>query len=123
MACKIYRDPRAPAHDKGVALSAKFGVVYQVKKLRIQTASEADRVYTELKSNFDQQRLPNGDVIWVIADIAQDVRRYLINMKVQSLTKQDVLRLAAGFDELEDRQKVLRIVYEEFRREYSSAIA
>ena len=43
-------------------------------------------------------------------------------MKVQSISKSEVLKLAAGFDEPEDRQKVLRIVYEEFRREYSSNI-
>jgi hypothetical protein len=30
--------------------------------------------------------------------------------------------MALNFDEPEDRQKILRIVYEEFRREYSSAI-
>lgn len=122
-ACKIYRDTRTAAHDKGVDLSTNFGVVYQVKKLQIHTASEADRVYAELKSNFDRERLQDGNVILVIDDIAQDVRRYLINMKVQSITTEDVLKLAASFDELEDRQKVLRIVYEEFRREYSSAIA
>jgi len=32
------------------------------------------------------------------------------------------VKLAANFDEPEDRQKILRIVYEEFRREYSSRI-
>ncbi len=32
------------------------------------------------------------------------------------------MSLTSGFDDPEDRQKVLRIVYEEFRREYSSAI-
>jgi len=30
--------------------------------------------------------------------------------------------MAANFDEPEDREKVLRIIYEEFRREYSSRI-
>jgi hypothetical protein len=43
-------------------------------------------------------------------------------MKVQSISKEELIRLAANFDEPEDRQKVLRIVYEEFRREYSSSI-
>jgi len=43
-------------------------------------------------------------------------------MKVQSISKDDLLKMAANFDESEDRQKVLRIVYEEFRREYSSSI-
>jgi len=42
--------------------------------------------------------------------------------RVRSISKDDVLKVAANFDESEDRQKVLRIVYEEFRREYSSSI-
>lgn len=121
-ACKIYRDTRTAAHDKGVDLSTNFGVVYQIKKLRIQTESDADRLYAELKLNFDQERLQDGNVILVIDDISKAVKQYLIDMKVQSISKDELLKLAANFDEPEDRQKVLRIVYEEFRREYSSSI-
>lgn len=121
-ACKIYRDTRTTAHDRGVDLSTNFGVVYQVKKLRIQTESDADRVYAELKLNFDNDRLQDGNVILVIDDIAKDVKKYLIDMKVQSISTSDLLQMAASFEEPEDRQKVLRIVYEEFRREYSSRI-
>jgi hypothetical protein len=62
------------------------------------------------------------NVILVIDDISKEIKQYLIDMKVQSISKQEVLKLAANFDESEDRQKVLRIVYEEFRREYSSRI-
>jgi hypothetical protein len=121
-ACKIYRDTRTAAHDKGVDLSTNFGVVYQVKKLRIQTESQADRVYAELKVNFDSERLQDGNVILVIDDISKNVKKYLIDMKVQSISKTDLLKMASNFDEPEDRQKVLRTVYEEFRREYSSVI-
>jgi len=121
-ACKIYRDTRTAAHDKGVDLATNFGVVYQVKKLQIQTESEADKVYAELKLNFDRERLQDGNVILVIDDISKDVKKYLIDMKVQSISKYDLLKMAASFEEPEDRQKVLRIVSEEFRREYSSDI-
>lgn len=121
-ACKIYRDTRTSAHDKGVDLSTNFGVVYQVKKLRIRTTSEAERLYAELKVNFDKERLQDGNVILVIDDISNQVKQYLIDMKVQSISKEDVLKMAANFDEPEDRQKVLRIIYEEFRREYSSRV-
>jgi Na+/phosphate symporter len=94
-----------------------------VKKLRIHTESEANRLYAELKLNFDKERLQDGNVILVIDDISKEIKQYLIDMKVQSISKGEVLKMAAGFDEAEDRQKVLRIVYEEFRREYSSRIA
>lgn len=121
-ACKIYRDTRTAAHDKGVDLSTNFGVVYQIKRLRIYTESEAARVYAELKLNFDSERLQDGNVILVIDDISKEVKKYLIDMKVQSISKDDILKMAGNFDEPEDRQRVLRIVYEEFRREYSSSI-
>jgi len=120
-ACKIYRDTRTSAHDKGVDLSTNFGVVYQVKKLRIQTESEADRLYAELKGNFDRERLQDGNVILVIDDISKDLKKYLVDMKVQSISKADLMKMAACFEEPEDRQKVLRIVYEEFHREYSGS--
>jgi len=121
-ACKIYRDTRTSAHDYGVDLSTNFGVVYQIKKLRIHTESEANRIYAELKLNFDKERLQDGNVILVIDDITKEVKQYFIDLKVQSISKDDVLKIAASFDEAEDRQKVLRIVYEEFSREYSSRI-
>ncbi|HOB98199.1 MAG TPA: hypothetical protein PKM43_05570 [Verrucomicrobiota bacterium] len=121
-ACRVYRDTRTSAHDQGVDLSTNFGVVYQVKKLRIHTEADAKRVYAELKLNFDIERLQDGNVILVIDDISKELKKYLINLKVQAISKDDLLKLAAGFDAPEDRQKVLRIVYEEFRREYSSTI-
>lgn len=122
-ACKIYRDTRTTARDGGVDLSTNFGVVYQVKKLRINTQAEAERIYAELRLNFDTERLQDGNVILVIDDVSKEIKKYLIDMKVQSLSKEEVLKLACNFDNPEDRQKVLRIVYEEFRREYSSRIS
>ena len=121
-ACKIYRDTRTSAHDRGVDLATNFGVVYQVKKLRIRTRAEADKLYAELKLNFDAERLQDGNVILVIDDIAEDVRRYLIDMKVQSIKREHLIALASGFEDEEDRQKILRVIYEEFRRDYSSVI-
>ena len=121
-ACKIYRDTRTAAHDKGVDLSTNFGVVYQVKKLRIHSESEAEQVYAELKVNFDKERLQDGNVVLVIDDISKEVKKFLIDMKIQSISKQDVMKLAANFDDQEDRQKVLRVVYDEFHREYSNRI-
>jgi len=121
-ACKVYRDTRTSAHDKGVDLSTNFGVVYQVKKLKVYNKSMADNIYAELKVNFDSQRLSDGNVILVIDDVSKEIKNYLINMKVQSISKGDILKLAEQFGDSEDREKVLRVVYEEFRREYSSDI-
>ena len=121
-ACKVYRDTKTSAHDKGVDLSTNFGVVYQIKKLRVYNKSLADNIYSELKMNFDSERLSDGNVILVIDDVSKEIKNYLINMKVQSISKNDILKLAEQFDEPEDREKVLRVVFDEFRREYSSDI-
>ena len=121
-ACKVYRDTKTSAHDKGVDLSTNFGVVYQIKKLRVYNKSTADNIYSELKMNFDSERLNDGNVILVIDDVSKEIKNYLINMKVQSISKNDILKLVEQFDESEDREKVLRVVYDEFRREYSSDI-
>jgi hypothetical protein len=42
-------------------------------------------------------------------------------MKVQSLSKEDILSIASLF-EIEERLKVLRVVFDEFSREYKSDI-
>jgi hypothetical protein len=121
-ACKVYRDTRASAHDKGVDISTNFGVVYQIKKLKIINKTVAENVYAELKANFDKERLDDGKVIIVIDDISKSIKNYLIDMKVQSISKKDLFRLVEQLEDIEDREKVLRIINEEFRREYSSDI-
>lgn len=121
-ACKIYRDTRTSAYDKGTDISTNFGVVYQIKKLKIDTLGVARNIYAELKTNFDNERLDDGKVILIIDDISNEVKSYLINMKVQSISKNDILNLAEQFEDLEDREKILRIIYEEFKREYLSDI-
>lgn len=122
-ACKVYRDTRTAAHDKGVDLSTNFGVVYQVKKMKLQTQSAADRIYQELKHNFDSERLQNGSVVLVIDDIEEEVRRYLVKLNVKSLRSSQLLALARGFHAPEDRQRVLRVVFEEFSRDYAGNAA
>ena len=119
-ACKVYRDTKTSAHDKGVDLSTNFGVVYQIKKLKVYNKSTADNIYAELRVNFDSERLNDGSVILIIDDVSKEIKNYLINMKVQSISKNDILKLAEQFEDSEDREKVLQVIYEEFRREYSS---
>jgi len=121
-ACKLYRDTRAAAHDKGVDISTNFGVVYQIKKLRVVNQKTCDAIVSELQANFDRQRLDDGKVILVIDDIRKEFKEFLINMKIQSISKAELMKLARQFEEEEDREKVLRIIHDEFRREYASVI-
>jgi hypothetical protein len=120
-ACKLYRDTRTSAHDKGVDLSTNFGVVYQIKKLKLLNQNSADVVFKELQTNFSADRIKDGNVVLVIDDISKDVKSFLINMKIQSLSKEDILNLATLL-EVEERLKVLRVVFDEFSREYKSDI-
>jgi hypothetical protein len=121
-ACKIYRDTRTSAHDKGVDLSTNFGVVYQIKKLQLLNVKNAEEVYSEIKLNFDSERMNDGKVVLIIDDISKEVRNYLIDMKVQSISKTEILNICNQFLEVEDRMKILRVIYDEFRREYESQI-
>lgn len=121
-ACKVYRDTTTSTYDRGVDLSTNFGVVYQIKKLRVYSKSIADEIYSELKVNFDNDRLTDGNVILFIDDISKEIRKYLINMKVQSISEAEILKLAQQFEDFEDREKILRIIYEKFEREYLSDI-
>jgi len=121
-ACKIYRDTRTASHDKGVDLSTNFGVVYQIKKLRLLSQGSAESILSEIKINFDSERLDDGKVVLIIDDISQDVKNYLIDMKVQSISKEDIIKISGQFTETEDRMKILKVIYEEFCREYESRI-
>lgn len=121
-ACRIYRDTKTAATDKGVDLSTNYGVVYQIKKLKIVNQREANILYEELKGNFDMDRIKDGNIVIIIDDICKEIRNYLINMKIQSISKQELMKLVCQFDDIEDREKVLHIIYKEFRREYSSNI-
>jgi hypothetical protein len=121
-ACKIYRDTRTSSRDKGVDLSTDFGVVYQIKKLKLLNKGNANAVLSELKLNFDGARLDDGKVVLIIDDISKEVKNYLIDMKIQSICKENIVNISSQFIEVEDRMKVLRIVYDEFRREYESHI-
>lgn len=120
-ACKIYRDTRTSAHDQGVDLSTNFGVIYQIKKLKIQNVNSAKGVYNELQTNFSQDRINDGNVILIIDEISKDVKSFLVDMKIQTISKSELLKLAKQLD-IEDRMKVLKVIYDEFSREYKSDI-
>jgi len=57
-----------------------------------------------------------------VFDLSKEVKQYLINMKVRSISRKDIINLGYPFEDLEDRAKILRIVYEEFDKEYASVI-
>ena len=119
--CPVCTDTRTSAHDKGVDLSTNFGVIYQIKKMKLLNESSAKNIYDELQSNFSSDRLNDGNIVLVIDDISKKIKSYLIDMKVQTISKSELLKLVKQLD-VENRMKVLKIVYNEFCREYKSDI-
>lgn len=43
--------------------------------------------------NFNKEKLSDGNVILIIDDISKEIKNYLINMKVQSINKNDIFKL------------------------------
>lgn len=122
-ACRIYRDTVTSAHEGGTDLSTDFGAVYQIKKLKITRKQEADKLFSEVKTNFDNDRIHDGRVVLIIDDISPECKSYLLKKNsLKYFQREDLLQIASIINDLEDRQKVLRIVYDEFLREYSNEI-
>ncbi len=122
-ACRIYRDTRTFTHEGGTDLSTDFGAVYQIKKLKIARKHEVDMLYTEIKNNFDTDRIQDGRVVLIIDDITPDCKTYLLKKNsLKYFQRSDLLEIATLIRDPEDRQKVLRVIYDEFCREYANDI-
>lgn len=117
-ACRIYRDTRTFSHEGGTDLSTDFGAVYQIKKLKITRPYQVDELYSEVKTNFDSDRIRDGRVVLVVDDISPECKSYLLQKNsLKYFRKVDLLEIASIINDVEDRQKALRIIYEEFCRE------
>ena len=121
--CRLYRDTRTFTHEGGTDLSTDFGAVYQIKKLRVTNRSQVDSLDSEIRKNFDTDRIRDGRVIIIVDDITPDCRTYLLEKNsLRYFRKADLLEISSLLHEPEDRQKVLRVVYEEFTREFANDI-
>ncbi len=120
--CKVYRETRAEASDRGTDLSTDFGVVYQVKKLKLRGEKQAENLYNTLRDNFGQERVNDGKVVLIVEDTNTHFKEFLVKLNVRPIVKNDLLELAGLMDEVETREKVLRVIFEELQREYQSDI-
>ena len=83
---------------------------------------EAMRFLARLVQRFQQTIREFGRYAPELGRGSRNRRRYRVAGWGGNKGKTTLLKLAAGFDDPEDRQKVMSIVYDEFRREYSSTI-
>lgn len=120
--CKVYRETRAEASDRGTDLSTDFGVVYQVKKLKLRSEKEAKNLYDALRSSFGEERVNDGKVVLILEDANEHFKEFLLKVNVKPIVRNDLLKLAKLIDEVEIREKTLRVIFEEMQREYQSDI-
>ena len=121
-ACKLYRSSRTNARDTGIDISTDYGVVYQVKKFRIKKKKEVEKILKEVQINFDRSRIEDGKLILVIEDIDKNFKHFILDKNIKMFKMKEILKIANQIDEVEDRMKVLRIIYDENRRELESDI-
>ena len=122
-ACKVYRGSRTSAHDSGIDIATDYGAVYQIKKMHLRTMDDVQEIYSELLTNFDVGRLDDRKVVLIIDDASTTCRQFLLDMHVQALVRKDILTLSSLILDAEDRQKVLRIICEEFERDTGATSA
>lgn len=121
--CRLYRDTRTFTHEGGTDLSTDFGAVYQIKKLKVTHPNQVDDLDSEIRKNFDADRISDGRVILIIDDITPECKSYLLQKSsLKYFRRADLMEIAGMLHDTEDRQKALRIIYDEFRREYANDI-
>lgn len=121
-ACKLYRNSRTTARDTGIDISTDYGVVYQIKKFKIKTKEEIDKILKEVQINFDQNRIEDGKLILIIEDIEKNFKHFILDKNIKMFKMAEILKFAEQIDELEDRMKILRVIYDENRKELESDI-
>ena len=121
-ACKLYRNSRTNARDSGIDISTDFGVVYQVKKFKIKEEKEINKILKEIKTNFDKDRVQDGKLVLIIEDIDSNFKHLILGRNIKMFKMSEIIKIAEQIDEFEDRMKVLRVVYEENKRELKSDI-
>jgi len=121
-ACKLYRNSKTNARDSGVDISTDFGVAYQVKKFKLKEEKEVNKVLKEIKTNFDKDRIQDGKLVLVIEDIDTNFKHLILGKNIKMFKLSEIIKLAEQIEETEDRMKVLRVIYDENKRELKSDI-
>ncbi len=121
-ACKLYRNSKTNAKDSGVDISTDFGVVYQIKKFKLKEKKEINKILKEIKINFDKDRIQDGKLVLILEDIDVNFKHLILGKNIKMFKLSEILKLAEQIKETEDRMKILRVIYEENKRELKSDI-
>lgn len=119
--CRLYRDSKTYAADKGGDISTNFGVVYQIKNYCLTNEEKFTDLVDELFLNFSDGRIQQGNVFLIIKDATNGFVDQLKKQSINCITKKSVTDL---LDKLsyEEKQEVLCSVVREFKRELLSDV-
>lgn len=119
--CRIYRDSRTYASDKGTDISTNFGVVYQIKNYCLTNEKAFQQLVDQLTLNFSDERIQQGNVFLIMRDTTNGFAKRLKDKKVNCLTKDGITDLLDKFTP-EEKWNVLEQINQEFARELASDI-
>jgi hypothetical protein len=119
--CRLYRDSRTYAVDKGGDISTNFGVVYQIKNYCLTNEEKFMELLNELFLNFSDGRIQQGNVFLIIRDASDGVMAQLKNQRINCITKSGVTDLLDKLTYAEKHEVLVSIV-REFNRELLSDV-
>jgi len=119
--CRLYRDSKTYAADKGGDISTNFGVVYQIKNYCLTNEEKFTELVDELFLNFSDGRIQQGNVFLIIKDASNGFVDQLKKQSINCITKKSVTDLLDKLSS-EEKQEVLRSIIREFKRELLSDV-
>ena len=78
--------------------------------------------WKEIKTNFDKDRIQDGKLVLVIEDIDANFKHLILGKNIKIFKLPEILKLAEQIEETEDRMKILRVIYDENKKELKSDI-
>jgi hypothetical protein len=119
--CRLYRDTRTYAVDKGGDISTNFGVVYQIKNYSLTSEEKFTELLNELFLNFSDGRIQQGNVFLIVKDASDGVVAQLKKQSINCITKKGVIDLLDKLNS-EEKREVLTSIIREFNRELLSDV-
>jgi len=119
--CRLYRDSKTYAADKGGDISTNFGVVYQIKNYCLTNEEKFTELVDELFLNFSDGRIQQGNVFLIIKDASDGFVDQLKKQSINCITKKSITDLLDKLS-FEEKQEVLGSIIREFKRELLSDV-
>lgn len=119
--CRLYRDSKTYAADKGGDISTNFGVVYQIKNYCLTNEERFTELVDELFLNFSDGRIQQGNVFLIIKDATEGFVDQLKKQSINCITKKSVTDLLDKLS-FEEKKEVLGSIVREFKRELLSDV-